>query len=102
MRGFAFSDKPGADPRGLSWSDFAVLFRSVARDSGPLVDELRKRGIPFIVKGLNKLFDSPEIQAVVGIFQFLVDTIDRGTLKRLWEDAHLVPDGANWSAAVDV
>jgi DNA helicase-2/ATP-dependent DNA helicase PcrA len=102
MRGLAFTDKPGGDARGLSWSDFAVLFRSVARDSGPLVDELRKRGIPFIVKGLNKLFDSPEIQAVVGIFQFMVDTIDGGTLKRLWEDAHLVPDGAKWPAAVDV
>ena len=70
--GPAFNDKPDTDPRGLSWSDFAVLFRSVAKDSGPLVDELRQRGIPFIVKGLNRLFDSPEIQAVVGIFRFMV------------------------------
>ena len=75
------STSPAPKRRGLSWSDFAVLFRSVARDSGPLVDELRKRGIPFIVKGLNKLFDSPEIQAVVGIFQFMVDTIDAATLE---------------------
>lgn len=102
MRGLAFTDKPGGDARGLSWSDFAVLFRSVARDSGPLVDELRKRGIPFVVKGLNKLFDSPEIQAVAGIFQFMVDTIDGGTLKQLWEDAHLVPDRAKWPEAVNV
>ena len=30
-----FSDGPDAEPRGLSWSDCAVLFRSVAKDSGP-------------------------------------------------------------------
>ena len=26
---------PGTEPRGLSWSDFAVLYRSVAKDAGP-------------------------------------------------------------------
>ena len=102
MRGLAFTDEPGADRRGLSWSDFAVLFRSVANDSGPLVDELRKRGIPFIVKGLNKLFESPEIQAVVGIFKFMVDAIDAATLRLMWDDAHLVPSGADWATALDV
>ena len=54
MRGVAFVDGPSADPRGLSWSDCAVLFRSVARDAGPLVDEMRRRGIPFVIKGLNR------------------------------------------------
>lgn len=102
MRGLAFADKPGAAPRGLSWSDFAVLFRSVSKDSGSLADELRKRGIPFIVKGLNKLFDSPEIKAVVGIFQCMVGAIDGTALKRLWDDAHLIPDGADWAKALDV
>lgn len=102
MRGLAFTDKPGAAPRGLSWSDFAILFRSVAKDSGPLVAELRRRGVPFVVKGLNTLFDSPEIQAVVCIFQFMVAAIDAATLRRAWEDARLVPPGANWTAALAV
>ena len=61
-RGDARACRSGTDPtptlRGLSWSDFAVLFRSVAKDAGPLVEELRKRGIPYVVKGLNRLFDS--------------------------------------------
>ncbi|MGH3266448.1 MAG: hypothetical protein ACRDNS_31145, partial [Trebonia sp.] len=26
LRGVPFTDAPGAEPRGLSWSDFAVLF----------------------------------------------------------------------------
>ena len=74
----AVRDAPGAEPRGLSWSDCAVLFRSVAKDAEPVVEELRRRGIPFVVKGLNRLFDSPEIQAVVGIFRFMVGEIDAG------------------------
>ena len=76
MRGLAFKDSPDAEPRGLSWSDFAVLFRSVAKDAGPLVAELRRRDIPYVVKGLNRLFDSPEIQAVVGVFRYMVREID--------------------------
>ncbi len=72
LRGVPFRDRPESEPRGLSWSDCAVLFRSVAKDSEPVVAELRRRGIPFIVKGLNRLFESPEIQAVVGIFRFMV------------------------------
>ena len=69
--GWRSGTRPRSEPRGLSWSDFAVLFRSVAKDSGPLVAELRRRDIPFVVKGLNRLFDSPEIQAVVGVFRFM-------------------------------
>ena len=59
MRGLAFTDTASSEQRGLSWSDFAVLFRSVARDAGPLVAEMRKRDIPYVVKGLNRLFESP-------------------------------------------
>ena len=32
--------------------------------------------IPYVVKGLNRLFDSPEIQAVVGIFRYMAGLID--------------------------
>ncbi len=56
MRGLAFSESAEGDTRGLSWSDFAVLYRSVANDAGPLVEEMRRRDIPYIVKGLNRLF----------------------------------------------
>ena len=100
LRGLAFTDGPGAEPRGLSWSDCAVLFRSVSADSGPVVEELRRRGIPFIVKGLNRLFDSPEIQAVVGLFRFIVQELDAGMLRALWDSAQLIPDGADWAKAL--
>jgi len=102
LRGVAFRDRPDSESRGMSWSDCAVLYRSVAKDSGPLVEELRRRGVPFIVKGLNRLFDSPEIRAVVGVFRFVVQEVDGGTLKALWEDAQLIPAGADWTNAMRV
>ena len=102
MRGVPFSDTHGGESRGLSWSDCAVLFRSVAGDAGPLVDEMRRRGIPFVIKGLNRLFDSPEIQAVVGIFRYIVAEIDGATLRTLFDDASLVPVGGDWAAALRV
>ncbi len=102
LRGVPFRDSPGFEPRGLSWSDCAVLFRSVAKDSEPVVAELRRRGIPYIVKGLNRLFDSPEIQAVVGIFRFVVREIGADALRALWEGAALLPPGADWMKALNV
>lgn len=102
MRGLAFADTASSDPRGLSWSDFAVLFRSVAKDAGPLVAEMRRRGIPFVVKGLNRLFESPEIQAIVGIFRYMNAEIDEPTLRQLFVDASLLPVDGNWPAAMRV
>lgn len=102
MRGLAFRDAPDSEPRGLAWSDFAVLFRSVAKDADALVDELRRRDIPYVVKGLNRLFDSAEIQAVVGIFRYMVAEIDGDSLAQLWTDASLVPNLGRWSAAMKV
>jgi DNA helicase II / ATP-dependent DNA helicase PcrA len=72
LRGVPFADAAGTEPRGLSWSDFAVLFRSVSKDAGELVDELRRRSIPYVIKGLARLFDAPEVQACVACFQFVL------------------------------
>ena len=102
MRGLAFRDVPSGPERGLSWSDFAVLYRSVAKDADPLVAELRRRSIPYVVKGLNRLFDTPEIQAVVGIFRYMVAEIDGTDLYDLWHDADLLPAGADWPKAMKV
>jgi len=102
MRGVAFQDGPDTEPRGLSWSDFAVLYRSVSKDADELVAALRRRNIPYVVKGLNRLFDSPEIQAVVGVFDYMVDRIDAAALRALWEDADLLPAPRRWEQALGV
>ena len=51
---------------------------------------------------MNLLFDSPEIQAVVGIFRFMVSEIDSDALKALWDVAALIPAGADWTKALKV
>jgi DNA helicase-2/ATP-dependent DNA helicase PcrA len=89
LRGMPFTDTSKATPRGLSWSDCAVLYRTM-KDAEPLVDELRRRGIPYIIKGLARLFDSPEIQALVGMFRFMVHEIDEVALRRLFGEANLL------------
>lgn len=100
LRGVAFVDDPGAAPRGLSWSDVAVLFRTV-KDAGALVAELRRRGIPYLIKGLARLFEAPEVEAVVGLFHYVVGQLDGAGLRALWEDANLLPEPARFAAAVN-
>ncbi len=102
MRGLAFNDSADGTARGLSWSDFAVLFRSVARDADALVAEMRRRDIPYVVKGLNRLFDSPEIIAVVGVFQYMAERLDEADLRAMWGEANLLPAGGDWDAALAV
>ncbi len=102
LRGVPFQDTPAAPARGLSWSDCAILYRSVAADADPLVAELRKRGIPYVVKGLNRLFDSAEIQAVVGMFRAMVGDLSDSDLRALWSDADLLPEPERWPGAVAV
>jgi len=102
MRGLVFRDTAEGNPRGLSWSDFAVLYRSVANDAGPLVEEMRRRDIPYVVKGLNRLFDSPEIQAVVAVFRYMAGLIAAADLRILWNDANLLSADAAWAEALAV
>jgi DNA helicase-2/ATP-dependent DNA helicase PcrA len=89
LHGAAFRDEPDAQPRGLSWSDFAVLYRSVARDAGPLVEELKRRDIPFVVKGLTRLFEAPEVQACVTSFHYVVGDSSAEDVEAAWLAAGL-------------
>ncbi|WP_431245314.1 ATP-dependent helicase [Leifsonia xyli] len=98
LQGMPFVDRPDTKPRGLSWSDCAVLFRSV-KDADDLVDELKRRDIPFIIKGLARLFDAPEIKACVGLFEYMVGHISEAALRALWDGAKLIPDATRWPDA---
>lgn len=106
LRGVTFQDAPGAEPRGLSWSDCAVLLRSVARSAEPIVEAFRKAGIPHIVGGLNNLFEAPEITCSAMLFEYVAGAVpsthvvdawlatDLGVDKSVLEDAIRVLDDA--------
>ena len=55
LRGVAITR--GRRRAGLSWSDMAILLRSVkANGAEPITRALRAAGIPFVVTGMNNLF----------------------------------------------
>lgn len=87
LLGVPFQDDAGGPERGLSYADFAVLYRSVRGDAGPLVEEFRRRGIPYIIKGLTQLFDTPEVRAAVACFRYIAGYVDEETVREAWRTA---------------
>jgi DNA helicase-2/ATP-dependent DNA helicase PcrA len=71
LHGTEYRDKASAVPRGLVYSDCAVLLRSVRHDAGPIVEAMNRAGIRCVVGGMNRLFDTPEIAAIRNVFFFL-------------------------------
>lgn len=87
--GHPFQDSPDEAPRGLAYSDMAILMRSVRKDAAPLMHALREHDIPFIVRGVQQLFEQPEIEAARCIFQYINGDLSRTLLRDLWLDADL-------------
>lgn len=90
LRGTTFAD--GATTRGLSWSDMAVLVRSnLRKNAAALRAAFEREGIPFIVQGMNTLFDTREANAARALFYFMVkqDDIDADQLRAAWKNALL-------------
>lgn len=73
LHGTAYQDRPGAEARGLAYSDFAILLRSVKNDAEPITEALEAAGIPYIVTGMNRLFETPEVRAIRDVFYWLGD-----------------------------
>lgn len=78
LYGTQYRDKPDGEPRGLTYSDMSVLLRSVRNDARPIVQALDAAGIPYIVGGMDGLFDTPEIHSLVTVFAYLADFAPRG------------------------
>ncbi len=100
LRGTPFQDKSDGSRRGLDWSDFAVLLRTIKdRTAGPLAEALRARDIPFIVGGFTSLFEAEEIKAAEGLFRYVVqdtyepdedeEVVDGPALRERWKAARV-------------
>jgi DNA helicase-2/ATP-dependent DNA helicase PcrA len=87
LRGVAISDKDSE--RGVSWSDMAVLLRSVRRDGEAIMAALDEAGVPYVITGMDNLFQTDEAEAARQLFYFLADEIDEDTLRAAWRLADL-------------
>lgn len=75
LYGSKYEDNPEATPRGLAYSDFAILLRSVRHDAAPITAALDEAGIPYVVGGMNELFNTPEVQAMRAVFYYMADFV---------------------------
>ena len=100
LRGVAFRED--GDERGLSWSDMAVLLRSVRKNAEPITETFRAAGVPFIVSGMNNLFGTAEAEATRQLFYFVGDhdDVDETDVEQAWTDVGLGLDAQELSDAV--
>jgi DNA helicase-2/ATP-dependent DNA helicase PcrA len=84
LHGVEFKENKNSQGRGLAYSDFCILLRTWNKAES-IVEELERKGIPYITAGVNHLFETPEVKASVAIFKYLNDHItSKGELKQLW------------------
>lgn len=85
LLGVAFTDPDGTQ-RGLSYSDMAILLRSVRTNGEPITSALDAAGIPYVVGGMNNLFDTEEAEAARQLFYFMAGRpgIDEDRLQEVW------------------
>ena len=87
LRGLPIREDAGA--RGLSWSDIAILLRSVRRDGKAIMAALTEAKVPYVITGMDNLFDKPEAEAARQLFYFLAGVIEAPALRAAWQRADL-------------
>ncbi|MBI3047718.1 MAG: ATP-dependent helicase [Acidobacteria bacterium] len=89
LRGIAIRSDGGE--RGISWSDMAILLRSVKANGEPIVDALKAAGIPFLIHGMTNLFGTAEAEAARQIFYFMANRpgVDAHVLEGFWTGSAL-------------
>jgi DNA helicase-2/ATP-dependent DNA helicase PcrA len=100
LRGVAIRQEEGE--RGISWSDMAVLLRSVKANGEPITQVLKAAGIPFVVVGMTNLFGASEAEAARQLFYFMAGRsgVDEQAVERAWLDAGLGQDPADLRRAI--
>ena len=100
LRGVAFLED--GKERGLSWSDMAVLLRSVKANAEPITAALQAAGVPFVVTGMTNLFGTAEAEAARQLFYFIGDNdLDEAGLERAWISAGLGLEAEALRAAIE-
>ena len=87
LRGTAITED-GTD-RGISWSDMAVLLRSVQRDGAPIMEALDAAEVPYVITGMDNLFEKEEVEAARQLFYYLAEESDEAAVRSAWQLADL-------------
>jgi DNA helicase-2/ATP-dependent DNA helicase PcrA len=98
LRGIAVDDD-GAQ-RGIAWSDMAILLRSVRRDGPAIMQALQAAGVPYVITGMDNLFQTDEAEAARQLFYFLAGRTDEVTPRTAWLRADLGIDPTALDAAL--
>lgn len=99
LRGTSFEDQLNAEPRGIDYSDFTVLLRTWKK-AKDFMAAFAENNIPFIVGGVNELFQRPEIKAAKAIYEYLDEQIEDDTLKLYWESVSTNIDNKKLNDAI--
>jgi DNA helicase-2/ATP-dependent DNA helicase PcrA len=99
LRGVSFTDKEGAAPRGLDFGDMVILIRKWKK-AAAIIEALKEADIPFIVSGVNNLFDRDEVAAARSIYLYLAQQIDAGVVEHLWTAACPAIDRTKLSSTI--
>lgn len=83
LHGKAFQDRSESEPRGLDYSDMAILLRKW-KPATELAEALKEVGIPYVVTGVAQLFEQDEVEACVDIYRFIAGEIDGLDLHASW------------------
>lgn len=99
LRGVALSEDDTV--RGVSWSDMAVLLRSVRRDGGPIMEALEAAGVPYVITGMDNLFEKEEVEAARQLFYYLAGEAGEDAVRCAWQSADLAiaPEALNRAIA---
>lgn len=87
LRGLPVREGPAE--RGISWSDMAILLRSVSRDGAPIMKALAEAGVPYVITGMDNLFEKEEVEAARQLFYFLADKASETDVRAAWKAADL-------------
>jgi DNA helicase-2/ATP-dependent DNA helicase PcrA len=100
LRGVAIREDAGE--RGISWSDMAVLLRSVKANAEPITDAFKAAGIPYVVVGMTNLFGTAEAEASRQLFYFMAGraSVDEDVVERFWREADLGLDSSELRQAI--
>ena len=75
-------------------------FSEAWHSAGPIMDALRELEIPFVVKGVQQLFERPEARAMSLTFHYMAERAARPAVEAAWADAGLGLDDETITNAI--